>query len=69
MLPGIYFPQRIFCISVDDINITDGVMLKGNFNANELHENKKISNVPASVMHDRLPCPVMLVCVEEYCGS
>lgn len=32
---------------MDDINITDGVMLKGNFNVNELHESKKISNVAA----------------------
>jgi len=50
MLPGIYFTQRIFCLSVDDINITDGLMLKGNFNVNELHENKKISNV-ATFLH------------------
>lgn len=30
---------------MDSINITDDVMLKGNFNVNELHEDKKISNV------------------------
>lgn len=42
----ISFPQRTFYLSIDDINITDGVMLKGNFNVNELRENK-ISNVAA----------------------
>lgn len=45
-----FFPQRIFCLSVHDVNVTDGVVLKGNFNVNELHENKKIPNV-AGFLH------------------
>ena len=53
---------------VNDMNVTDGVILKGNFNANELHENE-ISNVPASIMQDKLLCPELLLCVEECCGS
>lgn len=68
MRPGIYFPQIVLCMSMDDMNVTDGVILKGNFNANELHENE-ISNVPASIMQDTLLCPVLLLHVEECCGS